>query len=124
MNSRTKRILSTMAIVIASVVFGVVVSADLGLMRTSNAQSAAIQTTSATPVATTVSIPSFADIATRVAPAVVSITSTEVNKSGSQRNFGGIDPFDFFFGPNSGRRRPNNGNRDQGDNNDDNEHLQ
>ncbi len=127
MNSRTKRILSTMAIVIASVVFGVVISADLGLMRTSNAQSAAIQTTSAAPVATTVSIPSFADIATRVAPAVVSITSTEVIKSTSnQRNFGGIDPFDFFFGPNSGRRRPNNGNRDQGDNNnnDDNEHLQ
>ena len=122
MNSRTKRILSTMAIVIASVVFGVVVSADLGLMQKSNAQSAVIQTTSATPVATTVSIPSFADIATRVAPAVVSITSTEVIKNTSQRNFGGIDPFDFFFGPNSGRRRPNS-NRDQGDGGDD-EHLQ
>ncbi len=45
MNSRTKRILSTIAIVIASVVFGVVISADLGLMRKSNAQSAPIQTT-------------------------------------------------------------------------------
>ena len=33
MNSTTKRILSTLAIIIASVAFGIVVSADLGLMR-------------------------------------------------------------------------------------------
>src|SRR6266511_4398331 len=108
MNSRTKRILSTIAIVIASVVFGIVISADLGLMRKSNAQSAPIQTTSSSTV-TTISVPSFADIASRVAPAVVSITSTEVVKTSEmRRNFGGgLDPFDFFFGPNGGRRRPN-----------------
>ena len=117
MNSRTKRIFSTMAIVIASVVFGVVVSADLGLMRKSNAQSAPIQTTSSNATVTSVTIPSFADIAARVAPAVVSITSTEVIKSasgGQNRGFG-IDPFDFFFpNPNGSRRRPNS-NRDNGD---------
>ncbi len=108
MNSRTKRILSTIAIVIASVVFGIVISADLGLMRKSNAQSAPIQSTSSSTV-TTISVPSFADIASRVAPAVVSITSTEVVKTSEmRRNFGGgLDPFDFFFGPNGGRRRPN-----------------
>src|SRR5262245_14279228 len=125
MNSRTKRILSTVAIIIASVVFGIVISADLGLMRKSNAQSAptmAIQTSSGPAVATSVTIPSFADIATRVAPAVVSITSTEVVKASDmkRRNFG-IDPFDFFFpNPNDGRRRQY-GNRDNGD---DDEHAQ
>ena len=122
MNSRTKRILSTVAIAIASVVFGVVISADLGLMRKSNAQSAPIQISSSSPAVTTsVVVPSFADIASRVAPAVVSITSTEVIKptAGQPKGFG-IDPFDFFFpNPNGGRRRPNS-NRDNGDD----EHLQ
>jgi serine protease Do len=124
MNSRTKRILSTLAIVIASVAFGIVISADLGLMRKSNAQSAPIQTSTGSGTVTSITIPSFADIATRVAPAVVSITSTEVVKASDMRrkNFG-IDPFDFFFpNPNDGnRRRPSQ--RDQGDNNDD-EHAQ
>src|SRR5438132_4774710 len=122
MNSRTKRILSTVAIVIASVVFGIVVSADLGLMRKSNAQSTPIQTTSPSATVTSVTIPSFADIASRVAPAVVSITSTEVIKTNSMRRQPfGIDPFDFFFpNPNGSRRRPNS-QRDQGD---DDEHAQ
>ncbi len=122
MNSRTKRILSTVAIVIASVAFGIVISADLGLMRKSNAQSAPIQTSSGSATVTAVSIPSFADIATRVAPAVVSITSTEVVKASAMHRRGfGIDPFDFFFpNPNDGRRRPNN--RDEGG--DDDEHAQ
>lgn len=122
MNSRTKRILSTVAIVIASVVFGVVISADLGLMRKSNAQSAPIQTTSSSAPITSVTVPSFADIASRVAPAVVSITSTEVIKptAGQNPRGFGIDPFDFFFpNPNGSRRRPNS-NRDNGDD----EHLQ
>jgi serine protease Do len=121
MNSRTKRILSTIAIVIASVAFGIVLSADLGLMRKSNAQSAPIQTPSSSVTVTSVTIPSFADIATRVAPAVVSITSTEVIKTSDmqRRNFG-IDPFDFFFPNPNGRRRPN---RNQAPNDDD-EHAQ
>src|SRR5437899_5933721 len=123
MNSRTKRILSTIAIVIASVAFGIVLSADLGLMKKSNAQSASIQTTSSNATVTSVSIPSFADIASRVAPAVVSITSTEVIKTSDmqRRNFG-IDPFDFFFPNPNGRRRPNS-NAQQAPNDDD-EHAQ
>jgi serine protease Do len=107
MNSSTKRILSTIAIIIASVAFGVVLTADLGLMRQSNAQTATPVQTSSGPV-TSVTIPSFADVAARVAPAVVSITTTEVVKTSRNRGFG-IDPFEFFFpspqqGPNS---RPN-----------------
>src|SRR6476469_4319556 len=69
MTPSTKRILSTIAIAIASVAFGVIISADLGLMRNSHAQPAQIQTSSG-PV-TTVTIPSFADVAARVMPAVV-----------------------------------------------------
>jgi serine protease Do len=111
MNPSTKRILSTIAIVLASVTFGVVLSADLGLMGTSKAQSSApIQTSSGAPV-TSVTIPSFADVAARVMPAVVSITSTEVVKTSAMRSpfgGGGTDPFEFFF-PNprgNGQRSP------------------
>ena len=107
MNSSTKRILSTIAIIIASVAFGVVLTADLGLMRQSHAQTATPLQTPSGPV-TSVTIPSFADVAARVAPAVVSITTTEVVKTSRNRGFG-IDPFEFFFpspqqGPNN---RPN-----------------
>ncbi|HVR38105.1 MAG TPA: Do family serine endopeptidase [Thermoanaerobaculia bacterium] len=105
MNSSTKRILSTLAIIIASVAFGVLISADLGLMKKSNAQTP-IQTSSG-PV-TSVTIPSFADVAARVAPAVVSIESTEIVKGSDmrRRGFGGMDPFEFFFpDPQNPRRR-------------------
>jgi serine protease Do len=108
MNPRTKSILSTIAIMVASVAFGVIISADLGLMRKSSAQSAPQIQTSTGGTVTSVTIPSFADIASRVAPAVVSITSTEVVKTSEmQRKRGfGIDPFDFFFPNPDGRRRP------------------
>ncbi|HSP13960.1 MAG TPA: trypsin-like peptidase domain-containing protein [Thermoanaerobaculia bacterium] len=96
MSQSTKRILSTIAIIIASVAFGVVITADLGLMRKSAAQTSTPITTSQGPV-TSVTIPSFADVASRVMPAVVSITSTELVKQSDSRRFGGIDPFDFFF---------------------------
>ncbi|HUP60570.1 MAG TPA: Do family serine endopeptidase [Thermoanaerobaculia bacterium] len=108
MNQSTKRILSTIAIVIASVAFGILISADLGLMRASKAQSSAIQTPAGTVPAVT--IPSFADVAARVMPAVVSIRSTEIVKMSEQRRRFGIDPFDFFFpdprDPRNPQRRP------------------
>src|SRR5437764_6568323 len=114
MNPTTKRILSTIAIIIASVAFGVVISADLGLMRPSHAQSSAIQTTSSGAPVATVTIPSFADVAARVMPAVVSITSTEVIKTSDLRKqspFGG-DPFEFFFpSPGQPGQRSPRGNR-------------
>ncbi|HWW61790.1 MAG TPA: trypsin-like peptidase domain-containing protein, partial [Thermoanaerobaculia bacterium] len=113
MSQTTKRILSTLAIVIASVAFGVLISADLGLMKQSNAQTP-IQTSSG--AVTSVTIPSFADVAARVAPAVVSIQSTEIVKSSDmrKRNFGGMDPFEFFFpDPSDPRRR--GGRNNEGD---------
>ncbi|HKO55024.1 MAG TPA: Do family serine endopeptidase [Thermoanaerobaculia bacterium] len=105
MSASTKRILSTIAIIIASVAFGILISADLGLMKKSSAQtSTQIQTSTGT--ATAVTIPSFADVAARVMPAVVSITTTEIVKTSDmrRRQGGGIDPFDFFF-PNPGQQR-------------------
>jgi serine protease Do len=116
MNPSTKRILSTIAIVIASVTFGILVSADLGLMKPSSAQTTgAIQTSSG--AVTSVTIPSFADVANRVSPAVVSIASTEIVKTSARRRGQSIDPFDFFFpdprgNGNNGRQRPNAGEDD------------
>src|SRR5438067_2660382 len=126
MNSSTKRILSTIAIIIASVAFGVVLTADLGLMRQSNAQTATPVQTASGPV-TSVTIPSFADVAARVAPAVVSITTTEVVKTSRNRGFG-IDPFEFFFpspqqGPNNRPNPHRQSPRNQDDGGDD-EHAQ
>jgi serine protease Do len=119
MNQSTKRILSTIAIIIASVVFGVIISADLGLMRKSNAQPAPIQTSQG--AVTSVSIPSFAVVAARVAPAVVSITTTEiVHTSDLRRRGSGIDPFEFFF-PDP-RNPRGNGRTPQGE--EDDEHRQ
>ena len=95
MSHPMKRIISTSAIAIASVTFGVLVSADLGLMPTSNAQTAPIQTAQG-PV-TSVTIPSFADVAARAMPAVVSIATTEIVRGAQQRRGFGLDPFEFFF---------------------------
>jgi serine protease Do len=97
MNASTKRILSTIAIVIASVAFGILVSADLGLMRTSKAQTTSSLQPAGGPVSA-VTIPSFADVAARVMPAVVSVRSTEIVRASEQRRRSfGMDPFDFFF---------------------------
>jgi serine protease Do len=106
MNASTKRILSMIAIVIASVAFGILISADLGLMRTSKAQTTTIQTAEGGPVPA-VTIPSFADVAARVMPTVVSVRSTEIVKMSEQRRRGfGVDPFEFFFpDPSDPRRR-------------------
>ena len=104
------------AIIIASVAFGVLITADLGFMRQSHAQTSSMVTTPQGPV-TSVTIPSFADVAARVLPTVVSITTTEiVHQSEMQRRGGSIDPFDFFFpDPRNPQRR---GPRGQGNNND------
>ncbi|MBK5259820.1 MAG: Do family serine endopeptidase [Thermoanaerobaculia bacterium] len=106
MTHPTKRIVSTIAIVIASVSFGVLITADLGLMPQTIAQSAPIQTAQG-PV-TSVTIPSFADVAARIAPAVVSIRTTEIVKNSDSRR-SPVDGFEFFFpDPNDPHRRRGN----------------
>ncbi|MGH9459099.1 MAG: trypsin-like peptidase domain-containing protein [Thermoanaerobaculia bacterium] len=94
-----KRTISVAAIIVASVAAGMILTADFGWLPWSKAQQL-------TPEGTipTVALPSFADLAERVLPAVVSITSTEVIQPGEQPR--GIDPFDFFFGPGIPRQFP------------------
>jgi serine protease Do len=123
MNQFTKRILSTLAIIIASVAFGVIISADLGLMKKSNAQSAPIQTSQgAVP---SVTIPSFADVAARILPTVVSITTTEIVKTSDMRRRGGVDPFEFFFpDPRNPRGNPRGTTPNDPNGGDDDEHRQ
>ena len=116
MNPSVKRILSTIAIVIASVSFGVLVSADLGLMKASNAQTSTTMQTASGPTSS-VTIPSFADVANRVMPAVVSIRSTEIVKGSAlrRRQGQGVDPFDFFFPPSPNQQRRPNRDEDEDD---------
>jgi serine protease Do len=79
-------------------------------MRLSKAQTASSANTAVNVPAVT--IPSFADVAARVMPAVVSIRSTEiVHASDQRRRQFGIDPFEFFFPDPTDPRR-----RGQGDN--------
>ncbi|HEY0787974.1 MAG TPA: trypsin-like peptidase domain-containing protein, partial [Thermoanaerobaculia bacterium] len=92
-----KRNLSIAAIVVASVAAGMVLTADFGWLPGSSAQQTAQEGT-----IPAVALPSFADVAERVMPAVVSIRSTEIIRPGQGGE--GINPFDFFFGP--GRPRP------------------
>ncbi|MEO8217099.1 MAG: Do family serine endopeptidase [Acidobacteriota bacterium] len=99
-----KRNVSVFAMIIASIAFGMVLTADLGWMKTSHAQ----QPPSEQTLAQSVPIPSFAPMAERVMPAVVSITTTEVYKeSDRQKGGNGINPFDFFFpDPRNNQRQP------------------
>ncbi len=95
MTQGVKRSLSITAIVIASVSAGMIISADLGLSpRSSAQQTQAIQTPQG-PVAS-VTIPSFADVAARVMPSVVSISTESIVRE-QRRGPGGVDPFEFFF---------------------------
>lgn len=112
MQTRTK-VLSLTALVLAAVVFGMILAGSLDLTRGAAADSApapprvAIAGPVAAPPAPA-GLPSFADIAEKVMPAVVSIRSTDIIRPGQRR--GGIDrffgdgsPFHPFFGPD--RRR-------------------
>lgn len=93
MSYQLKRGLSIVAIIIASVAAGMILTADLGWTRKSEAQQAIRTDQGVVPAVT---IPSFADVAARVMPAVVSITTEEIVRT---RRFRGLDPFDFFFPP-------------------------
>ena len=108
MQTRTK-VLSLSALVLAAVVFGMVLAGSLDFTRAASADpSAAASAPAATSTAASrpaaAGLPSFADIAERVMPAVVSIRSTDIIKpshrrGGMERFFGENTPFHPFFGP-------------------------
>lgn len=108
MQTKTK-VLSLSALVLAAVVFGMILAGSLDFTRAAAADpSAASAAPAAAPAAgarpAVAGLPSFADIAERVMPAVVSIRSTDIIKpsqrrGGMERFFGESDPFHRFFGP-------------------------
>ena len=109
MQTRTK-VLSLTAIVLAAVAFGMILAGSLDFTRTASAELAAEPASRAAapaPRPGPVGLPSFADIADRAMPAVVSIRSTDIIKPGQRRSgmdrFFGDTPFNPFFGPD--RRR-------------------
>lgn len=95
MSQNLRKAVSLTAIVIASVTAGVILSADLGWLPRGFAQQQQQETVpTAQGRVAAVTLPSFADMADQVMPAVVSISTTEIVRD--QRG-GMINPFDFFF---------------------------
>jgi serine protease Do len=109
MQKSTKRALSFSVLIAAAVAFGMVVAGSVDVTPRSEAQR---ETSSPSPRAALPVGASFADIAEEAMPSVVSITSTDIVKGGSNRyrvqpfhgDGGGGDPFEFFFGQPFGRR--------------------
>ncbi len=110
MNNSRSRQLATILLVVGAVVFGMVLAGGLELTVPGNtapqpAALSATQLAANTSALATRSLPTFADLAEAVDPAVVSIQAATIEK-GPRRGRGqgqgqgqGIDPFEFFFGP-------------------------
>ncbi|HTS03404.1 MAG TPA: Do family serine endopeptidase, partial [Thermoanaerobaculia bacterium] len=124
MRTKTK-VLSLAALLAGSVVFGMILAGSLDLTRLASAQKAA---PAAAPAASSapahgpgavLALPSFADIAEQIAPAIVSVTATDIVKAKQfhhgYHNFGGDgqDPFEFFFGPDNPHKKGSDDDEDQ-----------
>ena len=117
MSTIRTRHLATFLLVLGAVVFGMVLAGGLQLTLPGTADPAA--TLSATQIASSrpaiSTLPSFADLAQAVDPAIVSIQAATIEKGsrrgrGGRGNGGNTDPFEFFFGP---RQRPDGQNDQQ-----------
>lgn len=119
MSDHRSRFLLTAVLLFGAVIFGMVLAGGLDLSRpgftTQPPEAPAAQTLparqgSAYPAAVPAAspLPSFADLAATVSPAVaaIEVTAFQSQRSGGRRQ---VDPFEFFFGP------PR---RDRGDGND------
>ncbi len=101
-SSRSRQV-TTLALVFGAVVFGMVLAGGLNL-STSGAAAPGPDPGPQAPAAVragTGYLPSFADLAEKVLPAVVSIEAQTIEKGRNRSYHGGQDPFDFFFGPRS-----------------------
>ncbi|HYU35862.1 MAG TPA: Do family serine endopeptidase [Thermoanaerobaculia bacterium] len=112
MSTTRKRHLATFLLVLGAVLFGMVLAGGLQLtlpgMAEPQAPLSATQVAASKPAVA--AIPSFADLAQAVDPAVVSIQAATIEKGQQRDRSGGIDPFEFFFGP---RRRGPGGDQQQ-----------
>ncbi len=107
MSTIQKRHLATFLLVLGAVVFGMVLAGGLqltlpGMADPESSLSATQQIANSRPAIT--SLPSFADLAQAVDPAVVSIQAATIEKGPRGRR--GMDPFEFFFGPRNRGERP------------------
>ena len=108
MNSQPSRRLLTLLLIFGAVVFGMVLAGSLDLTAPSvsdpepQSSSVAASDTEA-PATSAAGLPSFADLAEHVSPAVVSIAATTFERRSSRRR---VDPFEFFFGPRRRERDP------------------
>jgi serine protease Do len=122
MSTNRNRNLATFLLVLGAVVFGMVLAG--GLQMTVPSQAAEQdQNYSATRLAAqhaTATLPSFADLAEAVEPAVVSIQAATIEKApaGGRGGRGGTDPFEFFFGPRGRRQQPQQPQQQQPDDED------
>lgn len=104
MNQPRSRQISNFAFVLGAVVFGMVLAGGLGV--TPRASSGPATVASSGPIeapALRGGLPSFADLASAVDPAVVSVRTTTIEER--PRGPRQIDPFQFFNGPNTPRQR-------------------
>jgi serine protease Do len=116
MTTTRSRQVSTFLLVLGAVVFGMVLAGGLGMTMPGSTQQgdSSLSATKAAEAAATTShgLPSFADLAEAVDPAIVSIQASTIEKTPHARgrrggngggNGGGgggqVDPFEFFFGP-------------------------
>jgi serine protease Do len=110
MSTTRTRHLATFLLVLGAVVFGMVLAGGLqltlpGMAADSDSALSATQIAGSKPAIAT--LPSFADLAQAVDPAVVSIQAATIEKGNAAqrrggrggRGGGGTDPFEFFFGP-------------------------
>src|SRR5512138_3182865 len=105
MQTRTK-VLSLSALLLAAVVFVMILAGSFDFTRAAQADPSgapAARTTSVAARPSPAGLPSFADIAEKVVPAVVSIRATDIIKPdksrGGMERFFGQAPFHQFFGP-------------------------
>src|SRR3954469_1302166 len=109
MSTNPKRNLATFLLVLGAVVFGMVLAGGLQMTVPSQAadQNPNLSATRLAAQHGTTTLPSFADLAEAVSPAVVSIQAATIEKAPANRGGrGGVDPFEFFFGPRNRQQRP------------------
>jgi serine protease Do len=108
MNPNRSRHVVTLLLVACAVVFGMVLSGSLGITApgATEPEKAVLSATQlAASNAAVRGLPSFADLAQAVDPAVVSIQAATIEKSANRRRGGLENPLDFFFGPQGQQQR-------------------
>ena len=100
MSTSQRRQVTTFLLVLGAVVFGMVLAGGLNLTvpGMTDAETSLSATQVAGNNAPITSLPSFADLAQAVDPAVVSIQAATIETRAPGRG-GNVDPFEFFFGP-------------------------